>query len=107
MSQGIFGDLELSCDWQAYRPDPVTSPHVEFGKLNVIEITVCDAIRNPKNPNRNGQIVQDWKQEIIHDPTSGVVYGEPFVNEAHSLIKGRKKKAVIDAIIENSKLRPN
>jgi hypothetical protein len=92
----------LSCDWEKYQKKPCTSFHVKEGKTCIIKITVCDDIRNPKNPKRKGQPVPDWHQDIIHTPVSAgedPIHGE---NEAHSLIKGRKKAAVCEAIRDNS-----
>ena len=96
----LFSDIELSCDWARFRPDPSTSFHVLEGKTRVIEISVCDEIKNPRNPKRKGQIVPAWKQQVIYDPIADPVHGP---NDAHSLIKGRKKMAVRDAIVANSK----
>ena len=66
----------------------------------MIEISVCDEIKNPRNPKRKGQVVPDWKQQVIYDPIVDPVHGP---NDAHSLIKGRKKMAVRNAIVANSK----
>ena len=95
----FFSDIELSCDWAKFRPDPTTSRHVNEGKTRVIEITVCDEIRNPRNPKNNGELLPDWKQQIVYDPIEDPCHGR---NDAHSLIKGRKKKAVTSAIAANS-----
>jgi hypothetical protein len=98
----IFNDRELSCDWERYRKDPFTSYHIKEGKICVIQITVCDAIRNPKNPKRVGQAVPDWRQDIIHSPITAeddTVHG---ANEAHSLIRGLKKLPVLEAIRDNA-----
>lgn len=65
----------------------------------MIEISVCDEIKNPRNPKREGQIVPDWNQQVIYDPIEDPVQGP---NDAHSLIKGRKKMAVRNAIVANS-----
>ncbi len=99
---GIFNDNELSCDWKKLRPDPGTSFHISEGKTLVIAIEICDEIKNPENPKRLGEKVEAWKQDVIHDPISNEedpIHGE---NEAHSLIRGRKKKAVVDAIRDHS-----
>ena len=101
----IFDDPELSCDWAKYQENPEKSYHIAEGKSRIIEILVCDDIRNPKNPKRTGQVVQEWQQDIIHKPVRAEddpVHGE---NYSHSLIKGRKKQAVRDAIAKNSKFR--
>ena len=100
----IFNDSELSCDWRRFRNNPLTSFHIAEGKTVVIAINVCDDIRNPKNPKRTGQIVEDWKQEIIYAPVTTEEDPKHGANDAHSLIKGKKKSAVIDAIRKNSKL---
>lgn len=95
----LFCDSELSCDWAKFRPDPSTSFHVGEGKKRVIEILVCDEIKNPRNPKQKGQIEPAWLQEVIYDPIEDSVHGP---NDAHSLIKGRKKMAVQNAIVANS-----
>lgn len=100
----IFNDPDLSCDWKKFRNNPLTSFHIGEGKGCVIAIMVCDDIRNPKNPKRTGQIVDDWKQEIIYAPVLAEEDPRHGANNAHSLIKGKKKSAVIDAIRKNSKL---
>lgn len=99
----IFNDPELSCDWERFRNDPYTSFHIEEGKTTIIAITVSDDIKYPKNPKRKGQIVDAWKQDIIHDPVSEEDDPRHGENFAHSLIKGRKKLAVKEAIKDNSK----
>lgn len=99
----IFNDPELSCDWQRYRPDPLSSFHIAEGKTKVIAITVCDAIRNPRNPKRVGEVVPAWRQQIIHSPVAAAEDPMHGANPAHSLIIGKKKKAVQDAIVSNSK----
>lgn len=96
----LFSDIELSCDWARFRLDPSTSFHVEEGRSRVIAITVCDEIKRPRNPKRVGEIVSAWKQQVIYDPIEDPVHGP---NDAHSLIKGRKKMAVRNAIVANSK----
>jgi len=99
---GIFNDPNLSCDWEKYRTDPYTSFHIEEGRSVIICITVCDDIRNPKNPKRAGQIVDAWKQKIYHDPFSEEDDPIHRANFAHSLIQGRKKMPVTQAIKDNS-----
>jgi hypothetical protein len=98
----VFNDPRLSCDWQRYRPDPRTSFHIDEGKTRVISITVTDAIRNPRNPKREGQIVEAWKQDIHHCPVSAEDDPVHGANNAHSLIEGRKKPAVMDALVDAS-----
>jgi hypothetical protein len=98
----IFNDPELSCDWKKFRPDPRTSFHIAEGKNQVIAIVVCDEIRNPRNPKRIGEIVDDWKQQIIYAPIKGNQDMRHGANKAHSLIKGKKKAAVIEALRKNS-----
>ncbi len=98
----LFDQIELSCDWKLFRADPRTSYHVSEGKNRIIEITVCDDIRSPKNPRRSGEVVQAWRQQIIYDPVSekdDTIHG---ANLAHSLIIGRKKAAVKEAIVANA-----
>lgn len=92
----IFNDRELSCDWERYQKAPEKSFHIAQGKEVVIEITVCEDIKNPTNPKRSGEIITDWKQDIIHDPSKS--------NKSHSLIKGKKKSAVTSVIRDNSKI---
>lgn len=98
----IFNDPSLSCDWRHYRQDPATSFHVREGLTRIIEIDVCDEIRNPRNPKRIGQKVLDWHQDIYHDPLKAEddpLHGE---NPAHSLIDGKKKLAVRDSLVAHS-----
>ena len=95
----MFSDIELSCDWARFCPDPTKSRHVVEGKTRVIEISVCDEIKNPRNPKREGELVPDWQQQVIYDPIEDPDHGP---NDAHSLIKGRKKMAVSNAIASNS-----
>ena len=97
----IFNDPNLSCDWEKYRSDPSTSFHIAEGKTRIISITINDDIRNPKNPQK-GYPVAAWKQRIIHDPKAeedDMIHG---ANEAHSLINGRKKAAVCEALVKSS-----
>ncbi len=101
----IFNDPNLSCDWARYRPDPSSSFHTQIGNTVIVEITVCEEIKNPENPQRSGQIVPDWKQEVIHDPLTKE-HDPHGANEAHSLIKGKKKSAVVDAIKKYAKIHP-
>ena len=100
----VFQDQELSCDWKKLMPNPLNSFHISEGKSCVIEITVCDEIRNPTNPKRTGQVVPEWKQQIIYDPLSAEEDTLHGCNPAHSLIKGKKKGAVVDAIKRNSRV---
>ncbi len=99
---GIFNDMELSCDWKKYRPDPNTSYHLSEGKTRIISITICEEIRNPRNPKRAGEIVDAWKQDIIHDPVTMNEDKKDKENPAHSLIRGRKRGAVQKAIASHS-----
>lgn len=96
----VFNDPEMSCDWERYQKAPEHSFHIAEGKTRILEITVCDEIRNPRNPSRDGEKVAAWQQKILHDPVDHPKHG--FL-ESHSLIKGKKKKAVTDAIAENSR----
>jgi len=93
----IFNDTNLSCDWQKYREDPRTSPHIRAGRSLVIYINVCDEIKNPRN--QRG-VVDAWKQEVLHDPVTSDASGGP--NDAHSLIRGPKKSAVVSALRKHS-----
>lgn len=100
---GIFNDSSLSCDWAKYQLNPLDSFHIKEGRSVIIQITVNDTIRNPRNPKREGEIVAAWIQEIIHDPLTEDD-DKHGANDAHALIKGRKKQAVLDAIVNSSKL---
>lgn len=102
---GIFKDIELSCDWAKYRINPSTSYHYkEEGLTAVVEITVCEEIRNPTHPTKGrGKPVQEWHQDIIHDPVSEMQDPQHGANDAHSLIKGRKKIVICEAIASNSR----
>lgn len=100
--KSIFSDREMSCDWERYQKDPFASYHIEEGKICVIKITVCKAIRNPKNPKRIGQIVPEWRQDIIHYPVTAEDDPVHGVNQAHSLIRGVKKLPVREAIRDNA-----
>ena len=98
----IFNDREMSCDWERYQKNPFSSFHIREGKSCVIQITVCYAIRNPKNPRRVGQVEPAWRQDIIHSPVTAeddTVHG---ANQAHSLIRGSKKMPVVEAIRDNA-----
>jgi len=99
---GIFSDPELSCDWKKYNSRPQESPQVKIGKTVIIAINICEEIRNPSNPKNSGKKEVDWHQEIIYDPVkTNEITGEEE-NLAHSLISGKKKKAVTDAIVKNA-----
>jgi hypothetical protein len=101
----IFTDEEMSCDWARIQSAPEFSPHVKNGRRMIVSINICDAIRNPTNPKRVGQVVPDWKQDVVHDPLAEKP-GDPFTpNESHALIKGRKKGGVTTAIRANSTYR--
>lgn len=101
----IFTDAEMSCDWAQLQAAPEFSPHVKSGRRMIVSIKVCDAIRNPTNPKREGQVVGEWKQSVVHDPLAEKA-GDPFTpNQSHALIKGRKKGGVTTAIRANSTYR--
>jgi hypothetical protein len=101
----IFNDPEMSCDWERLQEKPEESLHVKNGRSVIVCINVCDAIRNPVNPKRTNTLVPEWQQKIVHDPLQADP-ANPFTpNEAHALIKGRKKAAVLDALRENSILK--
>ena len=100
----IFYDPEMSCDWERYQKDPFSSFHIPEGKTCVIQITVCDAIRNPTNPKRIGKVEPAWRQDIVHSPVTAeddTVHG---ANEAHSLIRGKKRMPVLEAIKDNARI---
>lgn len=99
---GIFNDPELSCDWQRYRINPLSSFHIAEGRTVIIAISICDEIRCPRNPKRRGQIVEAWRQKILHDPISIEQDQLHGANDAHSLIKGMKKLPVLEAIRAHS-----
>ena len=103
---GIFNDSSLSCDWKKFQGAPQNSFHVSEGRSAIVAITVNDAIRNPRNPKRAGKVEPEWVQKIYHNPISAEedpIHGE---NLAHSLIQGKKKFAVTQAIAEASRLWP-
>ena len=94
----------MSCDWERYQKDPLSSFHMLEGRNCVIQITVCDAIRNPTNPKRIGKIEPAWHQDIINAPVAAeddTVHG---ANQAHSLIRGSKKIPVLEAIRDNARI---
>jgi hypothetical protein len=94
----VFNDLNLSCDWKRLIPNPQFSHHITSGRSVIISITICDEIRRPTNP-RGVQVPSSF-QEVLHDP---IPEDEPFgPNEAHSLIRGRKKQEAINALRRNS-----
>jgi len=100
----IFNDSNLSCDWCKYQESPDESYQVvKNGKELIISIRVCDDIRNPKNPKNSDIAEPSWAQRIFHCPIEKDLINGP--NPAHSLIMGRKKKAVQDAIIKNATWR--
>jgi len=101
----IFNDPSLSCDWERYRLDPSTSFHIAEGRTRIISITINDEIRNPRNPKRKGQLVTEWRQQITHAPLTEEEDKRHGANEAHSLIEGRKKPAVCEALVKSSTWR--
>ena len=98
----IFNDLELSCDWEYYMKNPSSSFHISEGLSVVIKISVCQEIKDIENPKRSGQIVKDWHQDIIYSPIAENADEKHGANEAHSLIKGRKKAPVTQALSNHS-----
>lgn len=100
----IFNDRELSCDWERYQKNPFSSFQIQEGKICVIQITVCDAIRNPTNPKRVGQVEPAWHQDIIHSPVTAEDDPVHGANQAHSLIRGSKKLPVVEAIRDNAQI---
>ena len=97
MTVDSLSDPNLSCDWTQHRSDPTTSPLMQIGKTLVCEITICEQIRNPPHP-----VPGFLAQTIIHDPENGQRDGTGIINPAHSLIQGRKKRQVLDAIVRNA-----
>lgn len=95
----VFQDPELSCDWKKLRNDPRTSTHhFEAGRTTIISILICSEIKFPCNP--RAIRVPSAFQEVLHNP---ILDGEEFgPNEAHSLIKGRKKMEAVTALRKNS-----
>jgi hypothetical protein len=103
----IFNDPEMSCDWERYQKNPSSSFHIREGKNCIIQITVCDAIRNPKNPKRVGKAEPAWHQEIIHSPVTAQDDPVHGANQAHSLIRGKKNLPVVEAIRDNALIYMN
>lgn len=100
----IFTDGELSCDWERIQHTPKESyQYKTCGKTMIIAIKVCDEIKNPTNPKNSGKVEPTWKQNIYYDPVleESVLGGK---NLAHSVIKGKKKPAVMDIIRNNSSI---
>lgn len=101
----IFNDNEMSCDWHHYQKAPESSFNIQHGRSVVVEITVCDEIKNPTNPKRAGQLVAEWRQTVRHDPVPHIL-NDPFTpNESHALIEGKKRGAVTSIIRDNSRVR--
>ncbi|UTC57497.1 hypothetical protein ABK01_03960 [Treponema sp. OMZ 305] len=98
----IFMDRSLSCDWKLFRQDPSTSFHIAEGKTRIIQINVCEAIRNPVNPKRSTQIIREWHQSIKYSPITSSDHDIHGENIAHSLIIGLKKAPVCEAFVANS-----
>jgi hypothetical protein len=99
---GVFMDGNLSCDWEKYQKEPDKSIQVKNGKSIILAITITDEIRNPTNPKNSNNKEPSWNQKIIHDP---VFEDNPFgfdENLSHSLIRGKKRKPVTDAIVKNT-----
>ena len=99
----IFKDKELSCDWEYYKKNPFSSFHIEEGCSRVIQITVCEEIINIRNPRGKGEIVEAWHQDIIYSPISQEQDEKHGENPAHSLIIGKKRDVVCNALKEHSK----
>jgi len=59
---------------------------------------------NPKNPKRTGQIVKEWHQDIIHSPVTEEDDPVHGANDAHSLIRGLKRSAILEAIRDNTQI---
>jgi len=101
---GIFNDPELSCDWEKYQKSPEESYHIGEGRSLVFAITVHDSIRNPRNPKGKGEIVKDWCQEIVYNPVTDEDDPNHGANPSHSLIRGKKRQAVLVALQANTVL---
>ncbi len=99
----IFEIQEMSCDWERFRKDPQTSHHFREGRNVIIELTVCEEIRNPRNPARPSQLQPDWAQKIYYDPIPPEEKHGP--NDAHSVVAGRKRIQVRNALVRNSRVR--
>lgn len=105
LAPSIFSQKEMSCDWAKYQKTPDSSFHIEEGKTIIVSIEVCEEIRKPKNPKNKGAAEPAWEQEIIYDPITkedDIVHGE---NISHSLIKGKKKGPVQEAITKKTTWR--
>lgn len=98
----IFSQKEMSCDWEKYQKEPEKSFHIVEGKTILVSISVCEEIRNPRNPKNKGNIEPAWSQLILHDPVSVEDDPKHGANFSHSLIKGKKKGAVQEAIAQHS-----
>lgn len=95
-------DREMSCDWERFQAHPRSSPHMAAGRTVVIALSVCDAIRNPRNPDRPDQIQPAWHQRIFYDPLDADHPSGP--NIAHSVVQGSKKLPVRSALADNSRI---
>jgi len=96
-----FSQKEMSCDWAKIQKTPESSFHIKEGKTIIASITVCQAIRNPRNPKNKGEIEPAWKQHIVHDPITENEDPKNGSNPSHSLIYGKKRGPVQEAISNN------
>jgi hypothetical protein len=95
-------DGQLSCDWKKYRENIADTIHAKQGRTRVVQITISDSIRNPRNPKNFGKVEVNWHQDIVYNPVSDI-YPEKYPdNFAHSLIIGKKKPPILEAIVRNS-----
>lgn len=102
---GVFNDESLSCDWSKHQLNPEDTFHISEGRTVIIEIKICEEIKNPTNPKNKGNIELAWKQEVVHDPLTEIDDPAHGANYSHSLIIGSKKKGVTDVLKSNSKIR--
>lgn len=102
---GVFSQKEMSCDWAKIQQTPEESFHIKEGKTIIASISVCEAIRHPRNPKNKGEIEPAWRQHIIHDPITANEDPKNGANLSHSLIYGKKRGPVQDAIASHCSWR--
>ena len=59
----IFNDASLSCDWEKFQLVPEDSYHIAEGKEIIVEISIHDSFRNPKNPQKSTVIIKELIQK--------------------------------------------
>lgn len=98
----------LSTDWQAKRPDPFSSFHMDEGKTLVVEIRVCDGIKNPVNTNQPSRPRPEpsWNQRPQYDPLTAEDDPRHGANEAHALLIGSKKLGPAKVLAQFSRWFP-